>query len=600
MGAESPRHYSETLRTSDGLVVTAAGLTDIGCKRTINQDTLGDRVGQFADRLEQHGLLYAVADGMGGHAHGEVASALAIETLFARYYAVDPAQAPQQTLDRVLRATNTTVHDASRAAGGEPMGTTLTTALLRGNALYVGNIGDSRTYLIRDGRIKQLSHDHSLIGEQIRRGLLTEQQARASAIRNVITRAVGYSAEVEPDVFAFTIEADDRLLLCSDGLHGLIENEELAHILGTGPLDEAVRAAIALARERGGPDNITALALKIDRLGAAVAAASDQPEAARAAAATDRLETTSAAVADAETSPFALIQGDDTPRTLPPRAASQGGAGRRAQPGVPPARTAPSPPPAPVTVLPAPAGPPPRRATRAPLWLFVLLPLLIIALLVGGSFIFIKGRGERQETTPPGATVPAIVPATAVPATATSPGGLAPATPQQAASTAAPASGGAQLPAPSRTTAPTKGRSLVDDLPTPTVAPTVGGQTTVSGTVTVGRELAIPADFPDRWHVVIFDQAEWEREPRSATVRGTAGLDRPFGQNIASGLYTFHLALPTPPAGGAYILQLRRDDGSRVATTEGGTITLASGTGGRIQDVSVRVTGFGAEAEIGR
>lgn len=224
---------------------------------------------------EGYRLLYAVADGMGGHAHGEVASAIAIDAIFARYYAAERAEGIPRILDSALRATNTAVYEAGLAAGGRAMGTTLTAVVLHGGFLYVGNIGDSRTYLLRGGRIKQLSQDHSLVGEQLRRGLLTEEQARASTIRNVITRAVGHDVQVEPDVFAFTVEAGDRLLLCSDGLHGLVENAELAQIVGTGPLDEGVRALIALARERGGPDKITALALSIDHLGAAAGDASD-------------------------------------------------------------------------------------------------------------------------------------------------------------------------------------------------------------------------------------------------------------------------------------------------------------------------------------
>jgi hypothetical protein len=165
--------------------------------------------------------------------------------------------------------------------------------VLRGAVLYVGNIGDSRTYLVRGGRIKQLSQDHSLVGEQLRRGLITEEQARASTIRNVITRAVGHNAQVEPDIFAFTVEAGDRLLLCSDGLHGLVENAELAQIVDKEPLDEGVRTLIALARERGGPDNITALVISIDQLG------------------------TMGGTSDSETAPIVIGNSDDTPRVLP-------------------------------------------------------------------------------------------------------------------------------------------------------------------------------------------------------------------------------------------------------------------------------------------
>src|SRR5262249_37583821 len=116
----------------------------------------------------------------------------------------------------------------------------------------------------------------SLIGEQVRSGILTEAQARTSSIRNVITRAVGYRDSVEPDIFAFMVNAGDILLLCSDGLHGLVENEEIAQHLSTKPLKAAIDGLINLARERGGPDNITALAVRIDQIGEVVLSEDDE------------------------------------------------------------------------------------------------------------------------------------------------------------------------------------------------------------------------------------------------------------------------------------------------------------------------------------
>ncbi|HEX5501293.1 MAG TPA: PP2C family serine/threonine-protein phosphatase [Thermomicrobiales bacterium] len=263
----------EIRSSTGGLVVAAVGQTDIGCQRQINQDTLGNLAQDFAGQTGARGLLYAVADGMGGHARGEVASALAIKHVFALYYATDPDLDPEQSLARTLVATNAAVHEAGRAEGGSNMGTTLTTALFRNNRLFVGNIGDSRTYRVRGGNIEQLTHDHSLIGEQVRSGLLSEAEARQSNIRNVITRAVGYREEVEPDTFAYPIAVGDVILLCSDGLHGLVEDAELAQVLSTYPLAEAVRALIELARQRGGPDNITALAIRVDQVEPAPASA---------------------------------------------------------------------------------------------------------------------------------------------------------------------------------------------------------------------------------------------------------------------------------------------------------------------------------------
>jgi len=431
MDAAPQAESSETISTIDGLVVTAYGLTDIGCKRSVNQDTLGNRVGQFAVVRDGHGLLYAVADGMGGHAHGEVASAIAIDTIFDRYYATKEAAGIQRALDGALRASNTAVYAAGRAAGGGTMGTTLTAVVLHGRFLYVGNIGDSRTYLVRGGRIKQLSQDHSLVGEQLRRGLLTEEQARASTIRNVITRAVGHNEEVEPDIFAFTVEAGDRLLLCSDGLHGLVENGELVQIVGTGPLDEAVRALIALARERGGPDNITALAVSIDQLGAVAGETNESGTAPIVIGAGDDTPLVLPRLDDVEVADTATSVPDEQPTVpIPPlTAGAAGGAPALVPPPTAPATAPLSGAASSATTAPQGAGTSapvlPKAAPRAPIWLFVVVPLVIVALLVAGGFFFVGARrGDSQGPT--GSTgVPLIAstatpaPATAIPAVAT-------------------------------------------------------------------------------------------------------------------------------------------------------------------------------------
>ncbi len=595
----------ETIRTADGLIVTAYGLTDIGCKRSVNQDTLGNRVGQFATVRDQHGLLYAVADGMGGHAHGEVASAIAIDTIFARYYAADPTEGVQRALDSALRAANVAVYEAGRAAGGGPIGTTLTAVVLRGTVVHVGNIGDSRTYLIRGGRIKQLSQDHSLVGEQLRRGLLTEEQARASTIRNVITRAVGHNAEVDPDLFAFTVEAGDRLLLCSDGLHGLIENAELARIVGTEPLEEleeAVRTLIALARERGGPDNITALAVGIDQLGAAA-------------------DDASAAV----TTPLVIGAADDTPRVLPRlddvEMMDEGASTLDEQPTMPiPPLAASAPTARPDIVAGAPTAaatpppPPPRTAPkaapRAPVWLFVVVPIVIVTLLVAGSFFFIAARrGDRQETAQP-AGAPAATSIIPVVATSTlSPASTAlPTTTPPPAPTTTPIAIEGRLPTVASTPTATKeGGFVAPALPPPASASptsvastTANGQATIGGTVTIENGVAIPDDFPERWAVLFYAQAEWERDQRSATPRANARLERPPGQNTPAGRYTFRLAITPPSTGGNYIVRLRHDDGTSVATTAGGTLSLTIGASDRLQEFSFLVTGFGGGAEIGR
>lgn len=251
-------------RANGNVVVTAVGLTDIGRHRQVNQDSLGNLVGHYADKADSLGLLYAIADGMGGHSRGEIASDLAIKHFFANYYASSPQAPAQSALSEALLRTNAAVHEAGKQVGGSNMGTTLTAALFRDNKLYIGNVGDSRTYRIRNGQIQQLTQDHSLIGEQLRSGLLSASQARQSNIRNVITRAVGYREQVVPDTFEFPITSGEIILLCSDGLHGLVEDRELAEILTQHDLEAGVKALVALACDRGAPDNVTALAVRVD------------------------------------------------------------------------------------------------------------------------------------------------------------------------------------------------------------------------------------------------------------------------------------------------------------------------------------------------
>lgn len=385
----------ETLQTKGGLTATAFGLTDVGVQRSVNQDTLGNRVGQHKDRMMDLGLLYAVADGMGGHARGEVASALAIQHLFAHYYDGDPQDDPRRMLEKVLIETNAAVHQAGRESGGAAMGTTLTMALLRNNTLFVGNIGDSRTYCIRRGQIEQLTHDHSLIGEQVRNGLLTEAQAKQSSIRNVITRAVGYREEVEPDVFTFEIETGDIVLLCSDGLHSMVDNHELAQHLSMQPLGVAVPALIELAKQRGGPDNITALAVRIDAINASAGARDD--------ATTVPL---GPSLNDAVTKPFTRADGsEETRRDVPAIATMAAPAAQAPPPAAPPVAPPPAAPPAsPIAPAPPRSVPPARRSSgRFPVVFLIVLPLLLLAV-AGAGLVAIAGNDDDPGTV--GTTAP--------------------------------------------------------------------------------------------------------------------------------------------------------------------------------------------------
>lgn len=255
------------------LKIDPVALTDVGRKRDHNEDYLGDmliRSGRSfgEEKLKEKGYLFAVADGMGGHASGEVASELAITTLFNEYYNGPNNGSIPNELARAVQLANFQVHHAGTAGGRGQMGTTLTLALIKENQVLVGNVGDSRTYLIRQGVPLRLTRDHSLVQEQIEMGALTPEQAKHSLIKNVITRAIGNREEVEADFFDQEVQAGDILLLCSDGLHGLVEEPEMGAIVASTPdLKEAAQHLINLANERGGPDNISVVLIRILEVG---------------------------------------------------------------------------------------------------------------------------------------------------------------------------------------------------------------------------------------------------------------------------------------------------------------------------------------------
>ena len=248
-------------------------LTDVGRKRDHNEDYLGDlliRSGRSfgPEKIAERGSLFAVADGMGGHAAGEVASELAITTLFEQYYNTPTSGDIAQDLAQAVQLSNFQVHTAGNTSGRGQMGTTLTLALLKGNRALVGNVGDSRTYLVRQGVPLRVSHDHSLVQDQIDMGALTPEQAEHSAIRNVITRAIGHRDEVDADFFEQVLAVGDVLLLCSDGLHGLVKESEMGVMVADAPdLHEAAQSLIDLANERGGNDNISVVLIKILEVG---------------------------------------------------------------------------------------------------------------------------------------------------------------------------------------------------------------------------------------------------------------------------------------------------------------------------------------------
>jgi PPM family protein phosphatase len=224
-----------------------AALTDLGKKRSLNED------GYIAN-----GEIFAVADGMGGHRAGEIASALALDALRFGLAKRTKNTIENRLREAIIRA-NKQVHDtAVRDASQRGMGTTLTVALPAEETLYVGHVGDSRLYRMRDGILKQLTNDHSLVAELVKAGQIRAEEADVHPHRNVITRAIGSDREVKIDIITEEIQPSDRYLLCSDGLTTMLNDEDITDVLrDKEDLEEACQELVDWANDRGGIDNIT-------------------------------------------------------------------------------------------------------------------------------------------------------------------------------------------------------------------------------------------------------------------------------------------------------------------------------------------------------
>lgn len=232
--------------------------SDRGCVRDSNEDSIGFSRPEDPAELGDAGVLLVVADGMGGHSAGEVASRLAVETLIAGY-AIDSAD-PQAALVRAVRQANQAIRDAAaRDPALQGMGTTCTALVVRQGRAYCAHVGDSRLYLVRDGSILQLTEDHSAVFDLVKRGMLDRDLARQHPDRNVIVRALGSRADLEVAAWPrpLFVRHDDRFVVATDGLHDLVEDAEIMAAVMNHPPDSACERLVALARERGGHDNIS-------------------------------------------------------------------------------------------------------------------------------------------------------------------------------------------------------------------------------------------------------------------------------------------------------------------------------------------------------
>lgn len=252
--------------TSPELRVEAGVATDTGCVRTVNEDALRVVRPTDADVMTQRGVLAVVCDGMGGHEAGEVASALALETIINRLDQ-DNRELPQD-LVRAVQAANRAIFDTARENPRlQGMGTTCCVLQMRGGMAYCAHVGDSRCYLIRGNELFVMTEDHSAVMDLVRRGIITLEDARTHPDKNVISRALGSHRDVEVSAWThpFIVQPGDTFLLCSDGLYDLVDDELIRVTVGTGDVHAQVACdrLIALARERGGHDNISVAILRM-------------------------------------------------------------------------------------------------------------------------------------------------------------------------------------------------------------------------------------------------------------------------------------------------------------------------------------------------
>ncbi len=236
--------------------------TDVGRVRDHNEDFLDAFSPPDPVQRHQKGVLFVVADGMGGHQAGDVASQSAVEMISQQYYA-DPDVDVRRSLTLAIKRANEYIYqEAQRMATRAGMGTTVVAAVVRGRELYLANVGDSRAYMMRQGKVTQATRDHSFVAEQVRAGLLTAEEARAHPQRNVITRALGSRPDVKVDTYSGELLPGDALLLCTDGLSEYVREEDMLAAMSQYPPSEAVPRLIAMASDRGGSDNISALVVQ--------------------------------------------------------------------------------------------------------------------------------------------------------------------------------------------------------------------------------------------------------------------------------------------------------------------------------------------------
>jgi PPM family protein phosphatase len=247
-----------------------AQLSDPGLTRGHNEDFLGHCLPESPAQVQSQGWLFALADGVGGHERGEVASRLAVETVLAGFRKIPKGIMHVSLLPRLVQEANQAIFDAVHTVSKHPdsgsgsMATTLVLCALRFDSAVVSHVGDSRCYLFRGANLAALTHDHTMVDEQVRLGLISRAEAATHANRHMLTRSLGSEMFVAADTITVNILPGDLLLLCSDGLHGYVDDATIQSILASTPDPTAATTAlIAAANSAGGHDNVSAQLIRI-------------------------------------------------------------------------------------------------------------------------------------------------------------------------------------------------------------------------------------------------------------------------------------------------------------------------------------------------
>ena len=243
--------------------IESSGMSVVGPVREDNQDAI--RLAEESHSTK-HGLLYAIADGMGGYSHGGLASQLALET-FHSIVASHNGNSIPSVLQRAVEAANLKIYQKAQQLGAGRIGTTLTAAYVFNDMLYLAHVGDSRAYLVRGPNVVCLTEDHTTVADMVRAKLIPAENIRTHAQRSILTKSVGLDLFVQPDIIQHKLMEGDRLVLCTDGLWSVIEDNELMHILATSHTTEAAsRNLIDLALQHNSDDNVSAVVFHLHKL----------------------------------------------------------------------------------------------------------------------------------------------------------------------------------------------------------------------------------------------------------------------------------------------------------------------------------------------